>query len=515
MKNFYAYLLKLTTLTGAILLPFAQEQVQAQACSTAQGNQTAYGANNVWIGYIYTGQSFNNYQGYTNEGTAASPNFNEGFGGSGATFTTNGCSVTADHFSARYKLTQTFTSGTYIITVGGDDGYRFSMDGDNSYAINNWNDHSYTTTTDTVVLNGTYNFVLEYYQDAGANEVSFNIVQICMGAGSQTTSGANNVWIGYLYQGMNFQTYKGSVTEGSSTSPFFDESFGNPGGSNTNSYATNTCSITTYQFSAIYRLTQTLSAGNYTFTVGGDDGFRFSIDGGNTWVINKWNDQSYITSAYTTWLPAGTYNYVLEYYDNGGYDRVTYNNTFTALPVTVNSWSASLQPGDKALLNWTTTNAVNFDHFVIQRSTDGDNFQDIATVAANNTDSSIEQKYTYTDQFTYNGDVFYRLQLVDRDGSASYSGIVNLPMQTSGAIRIYPTMVENGQLTDETPSEINQAKLELFDMTGRKLMVQNWSQLQGRQQVSIAANSRLAAGAYIVRLSDSQSILAKQIIIVK
>jgi hypothetical protein len=88
-------------------------------------------------------------------------------------------------------------------------------------------------------------------------------------------------------------------------------------------------------------------------------------------------------------------------------------------------------------------------------------------------------------------------------------------MQTSGAIRIYPTMVENGQLTVETPSEINQAKLELFDMTGRKLMVQNWSQLQGRQQVSIAANSRLAAGAYIVRLSDSQSILAKQIIIVK
>jgi hypothetical protein len=336
-----------------------------------------------------------------------------------------------------------------------------------------------------------------------------------MGVGSQTASGTNNVWIGYLYQGMNFQTYKGTVTEGSSASPFFDENFSNPNGNNTNTFNTNTCPVSTFQFSARYRLTQTLKAGNYTFTVGGDDGFRFSIDGGNTWVINKWEDQSYITSAYSIWLPAGSYNTVLEYYQNGGYDRITYNNTFTVLPVTVNSWSASLQPGDKALLNWTTTNAVNFDHFVIQRSTDGDNFQDIATIDANNADSISDHKYTYTDQYTYNGDVYYRLKLVDRDGSASYSGIVNLPMQTSGAIRIYPTVVENGQLTVETPSEVNQAKLELFDMTGRKLMVQNWSQLQGRQQVSIAANSRLAAGAYIVRLSDAQSVLAKQIIIVK
>ncbi|HEV3324537.1 MAG TPA: hypothetical protein VG052_02995, partial [Puia sp.] len=116
MKNLYLSVLKFTILTAAILLLFAPKQIQAQACSTAQGNQTAYGTNNAWIGYIYTGQSFNTYQGYTNEGTAASPNFNEGFGGSGATFTTNGCPVAALHFSARYKLTQTFASGTYIIT---------------------------------------------------------------------------------------------------------------------------------------------------------------------------------------------------------------------------------------------------------------------------------------------------------------------------------------------------------------------------------------------------------------
>jgi hypothetical protein len=123
-------------------------------------------------------------------------------------------------------------------------------------------------------------------------------------------------------------------------------------------------------------LTQTLPAGTYTFTAGGDDGFRLSLDGGNTWVINKWEDQSYTTATYSTTITAATtYNTVLEYYQDGGADIVSYSNTFTTLPVTVNTWAATLLPGDKALLKWTTSDAVDFDHFIIQRSTDDETFR--------------------------------------------------------------------------------------------------------------------------------------------
>jgi PA14 domain len=514
MKSLYSYLLKLTLLLLITLLLAPAQRLQAQACSTAQGNQTAYGTNNVWIGYVYTGENFNNYQGYIHEGTSSSPNFNEGFGGSGATFSTAGCSVQADNMSVRYLLNQTFASGTYVITVGGDDGYRFSTNGGSTWLINKWADQSYNTTTDTVTLNGNYNFELDYYQNGGANQVTFTITQICMGTGDQTIYGTNNVWNGYLYQGENFQTYKGTMTEGSSSSPNFYENFGNTSNSNTATYYTNQCSVTTYQFSARYKLTQTLPAGNYTFTAGGDDGFRLSLDGGTTWVINKWQDQGYTTATYSTTITAATsYNTVLEYYDNGGADIVSYSNTFTTLPVTVNTWSATLEPGDKALLKWTTSNAVNFDHFIIQRSTDNETFQDVATVDAVTADSGLTQKYSYTDQFTYNGDVYYRLAEVDRDGTTNYSTIVNLPMQQSAAIRIYPTVVTNGQLNVQSPSSISQAQFQLFDMKGQKLLARNWSEFQGVQQVSIGSN--LAPGAYIALLSDGQSILTKQIIIIK
>lgn len=513
MKLFYAHLLKLMIPILAILL-LSTGQVQAQACATAQGNQTTYGTNNVWIGYVYTGMNFNNYQGYTTEGTAASPNFNEGFGGGGVNYNTNGCSITTDNFSVRYKLTQSFASGNYAITVGGDDGFRFSLDGGATWVINQWQDQSYTTTTYNVALNGSYNMVLEYYQDGGANQVSFNITQICTGTGNPATYGTNNVWMGYLYQGMNFDLYKGSVTEGTAGSPSFDENFGNPGGSNSNTFNTNSCAVTTFQFSARYRLTQVLSAGTYSFTAGGDDGYRLSLDGGNTWVINNWNDHAYTNTTYSTWLSAGTYSTVLEYYQDGGFDRVTYSNTFTALPVTLTNWSATLQPGNKALLKWTATDAINFDHFIVQRSTDNETFQDVSTIAA--ITGGATQSYSYTDQFNYNGTVYYRLEMVDIDGKTSYSGIASLPMQESAAIHIYPTMVENGQLFIQSPTTIPQAHMELFDMNGQRLQVNDWSSLEGRQQVSITGNrGRLPAGAYIVRLSDAQTVLAKQIIIVK
>lgn len=512
MKSLYSYLLKLTILTLIILAVAPTQRLQAQSCSTAQGTQGTYGTNNVWLGYVYAGQAFNSYQGYVTEGSSSSPNFNEGFGG-GATYNTNGCSITTTNFSVQYLLQQTFASGNYTITVGGDDGVRLSLDGGSTWVINQWHDQSYTTYSYTVNLSGSYYIVLDYYQDQGANQVSFNIVQNCIATGSQGTYGTNNVWNGYIYQGEAFQTYRGLVTEGTTASANFYENFGNTGGSNTATYYTNQCSVTTYQFSAEYLLTQNLTGGTYTFTAGGDDGFRLSLDGGSTWVISKWQDQGYTTSSYTVALAAGSYPTVLQYYQDGGYDIVSYSTTFTSLPVTVSTWTATLEPGDKALLRWTAADAINFDHFIVQRSTDDETFEDAGTVAAVTADSGTTQQYSYTDQFTYNGDVYYRLAMVDHGGSTSYSTIVSLPMEKSSAIRIYPTVVTNGQLTVETPSSISQAQFQLFDMKGQKLLVKDWSEFQGTQQVSIG--SHLAAGAYIALLSDARSVLTKQIIIVR
>ena len=107
--------------------------------------------------------------------------------------------------------------------------------------------------------------------------------------------------------------------------------------------------------------------------------------------------------------------------------------------------------------------------------------------------------------------------MVDLDGSEQYSGIIALILdnQQAKTVRIYPTVVENGALTVETGTAIHQARMELYNMNGQKLQDYEWQTLEGRQSISLGQKTRLSAGAYIVRVSNDQSILAKQIIIIK
>ena len=114
------------------------------------GNQTAYG-NDSWIGYVYSDYSNANaapvagastYTGYITETTLFDRNT-----GTDPLDATTMCTPQSDYFFIRYKMNKNFTAGTYKITVGGDDGYRLSINGGQTWIVNNWSEHSYTSNT--------------------------------------------------------------------------------------------------------------------------------------------------------------------------------------------------------------------------------------------------------------------------------------------------------------------------------------------------------------------------------
>jgi PA14 domain len=484
----------------------------SHAGCTPLGDETTYGTSNTWIGYVYQGKSFNTYKGYVNEGSAASPNFDESFGGQQVNYTTNGCPVYTDTFSVRYKLTSAIPDGDYIFVVGGDDGYRLSLDGGSTYVINQWNDQGYGTTTYSVHLNGTYNLVLEYYENMGDNRISFNMTKSCTGSGDPTVYGTNNKWIGYVYTGTSFNSYKGYVSEGTAVSPNFDEGFGG----DVVTYNTSDCPITTTQFSVRYRLQSSLSNGTYTITVGGDDGYRLSLDGGATYVINNWNDQSYNTSTYTAILN-GTYNMVLEYYENSGQNRVSFSMSGgTILPVTISSFTGAFEENHTVNLEWKTMMEAQIDHYEIERSEDGANFQYLASQNSKQNDSThdYELAYDYTDTYPLSGTSYYRLRIVGKDGAMNYSAIVHVSNSQPAGIKIYPTVVQNSNLFIESGKTLKNARLEFFDLSGKKLGETDWETLSGRQTVQLSGRmSQLPTGTYLARLTANGQNVMNQLMI--
>ncbi len=102
------------------------------------------------------------------------------------------------------------------------------------------------------------------------------------------------------------------------------------------------------------------------------------------------------------------------------------------LPVILVDYKAN--PIDKGTrVSWATLTEINNSHFVLQRSYTGKHFETIALIdGAGN--SSVKNKYHYTDILEYTGKVYYQLQQVDYDGRKEFFKpvAVDLNRQTNG-----------------------------------------------------------------------------------
>lgn len=477
--------------------------LKAQPC-TPQGDETSYGLNDIWIGYIYDNVNFTSYQGYVNEGISGNPSFNQSFGGSNVSYNINGCAINTETYSARYKLRKSFSSGNYEFITGGDDGYRLSIDGGATWIINRWFDQGYNTTSAITFLNGTYDLVLEFYENAGGNQVSFVVQPACLGTGSPSLSGTNDIWQGYVYDGVNFTTYLGDVTEGAVGNPNFDQSFG---GSNA-VYNTNTCSVQTETFSVRYRLRKNFASGTYIFLLGGDDGYRFSLDGGATWAINAWADQSYNTASHTAILN-GTYDLVIEYYENGGDNRISFDMAGTVLPVKLVDFTGNRNES-RVKLEWIVATDSNPAYFDVERSQDGLHFQSISRIAAN-LDASLNFQFQDRSPLAVNS--YYRLKLTGLEGASSYSAIIFIKHEFSEAIRIFPGIIRNRIVYMQTGRSFQDISVEVFDMAGRKINSTALRSITTGETISITLPQNIRPGTYIVHAKTWGLVEARKIVV--
>jgi hypothetical protein len=484
------------------LVSFLYNESSAQSC-TPSGNPSVYGTKNTWIGYMYRGVNFNTYRGSITAGNPSSPNFNLTFNGSQVNFPTSGCPVYTDTFSVRFRLTKTFNNEGFEITVGGDDGYRLSIDGGNTWIINKWNEQSYNTTSVAVLLNGTVNLVLEYFEKYGENRISFAMNSTCVGSANENVFGTGGPWRGYIYQGTNFNIFKGVITRGD-VQGNFNEVFGSSNGT----FNTDACFITTEKFSARFKSTRTFTPGTYVFTVGGDDGYRLSLDGGNTWVINRWNDQSYGATTYTTSL-SGTVNMVLEYYENGGDNRLSFNVTGGTLPITLSSWKGNLESNNNALLSWSVSDAINFNKFRLERSSDARNFAGIYEETYN----SAKKNYSYIDRNISAGVVYYRLAMIDLDGTVRYSSVIIVSNSKNSDLSVFPTIITNHRISVRGNRNLSNAKFELLTMNGQVLLSEKIQSNNGSFDKVIPSN--IPSTMYVVRITDGSNILLNQKLVIK
>ncbi len=163
------------------------------------------------------------------------------------------------------------------------------------------------------------------------------------------------------------------------------------------------------------------------------------------------------------------------------------------LPLHLLNFSAGKQTGYNKL-QWVTTNEVNTNHFIIERSADGSSFITIGTVAAR---SDGNNNYSYNDNTVNNSKVYYRLKMVDNNGSFTYSNIVFIKNDGKNAVTIYPNPAADIVNINLGSSTLTNSEARLFDANGR--LLKSIQLKSTTQQIDI---SNLANGLYILKLED-------------
>ncbi|HVM87705.1 MAG TPA: T9SS type A sorting domain-containing protein [Puia sp.] len=186
------------------------------------------------------------------------------------------------------------------------------------------------------------------------------------------------------------------------------------------------------------------------------------------------------------------------------------------LPIELESFGAQLS-GDrsKANLNWSTSAEINASHFVIERSTDGKNFDEVAMVFTQEGNSSSTRQYNYSDNISSvkSSLIFYRLKMVDMDGNAKLSDVQLIRLASDNQalnILAYPNPAHSElRITIPDSWQGKSIGFQVYNTNGM-LVQQKISSNAGQTELINIAD--LPSGIYIVKAANGSEISTQRIV---
>jgi len=158
-------------------------------------------------------------------------------------------------------------------------------------------------------------------------------------------------------------------------------------------------------------------------------------------------------------------------------------NYVGSIPVELVSFGASAQ-GNSINLTWQTATELNNSGFEVQRKTENTNWNKIGFVEGAGT-TTEKSSYSFSDSYSGQGTVSYRLKQIDFDGTSTYSTVVNVDINAPADFKLnqnYPNPFNPSTTVSFTIPKASNIKLIIYNQIG--------------QQVGELVNRNLEAGSY-------------------
>jgi hypothetical protein len=142
-----------------------------------------------------------------------------------------------------------------------------------------------------------------------------------------------------------------------------------------------------------------------------------------------------------------------------------------SLPTTFLDFTLKRINTEKVNLQW-QAKFYNLKLFAIERSIDGVNYYQIASVSIN-TPISIASTFNYVDETANGKMLYYRIKAVDKDNSYTYSKVLSSKQDASG-VELLNNFIVNNELKLRVDNSVNQQlSIKIFDIAGKMLFTTN------------------------------------------
>lgn len=183
----------------------------------------------------------------------------------------------------------------------------------------------------------------------------------------------------------------------------------------------------------------------------------------------------------------------------------------TPLPVTLSNFNAVVDKGN-VVLSWTGHEKA-FSHYVLQRSTDGKNYTDVAFVFANGNTETSNYMYKDAKVSSATGVLIYRLKMVDISEEFVYSDArsIRLAKETETlTISTYPNPVtDQVRITLPSAWQGKAVTMELYNGNGVRIQA---LQINSAGQTEAMRMSALTKGFYVVKAACNGEVAQQRIV---
>lgn len=181
------------------------------------------------------------------------------------------------------------------------------------------------------------------------------------------------------------------------------------------------------------------------------------------------------------------------------------------LPVELLFFDVSKTARNEAQLNWATATQKNFSHFELEHSINGIDFEKFETIYTDFSNSLERQDYSALHNNPIIGYNFYRLKMMDKDGSFEYTDVKAIVIEniiTADSPIVFPNPISKNQSLNINIQALSNPHIYIYKSNGK--LIRDFLLKKGENKISA---HNLAVGTYFYSIQSKEKIYNGKIVV--